>query len=59
MSAQFLLAHLGHYLWTLYIPPVLIVVFSIIRTVIIQRREEREEEERKGKQGTKEGPSRS
>jgi hypothetical protein len=42
MTIDFLLAHLGHYLWTLYIPPVLIVVFSIIRTVIVQRREARD-----------------
>jgi hypothetical protein len=40
----FLIAHVGHYLWTLYIPPVVIVVFSIVRTVIVQRREERERE---------------
>jgi hypothetical protein len=45
-----LIAHAGHYLWTLYIPPVLIVVFSIVRTVIVQRREERE-----GGQDGKEG----
>jgi len=42
LTNDFLIAHVGHYLWTLYIPPVLIVVFSIIRTVIVQRREERE-----------------
>jgi hypothetical protein len=35
------LAHIGHYLWALYLPPVLIVVISIIRTTIAQRREER------------------
>jgi hypothetical protein len=34
------LAHAGHYLWTLYIPPVLIVLFAIVRTMIVQRREE-------------------
>jgi hypothetical protein len=48
-----LIAHVGHYLWTLYIPPVLIVIFSIVRTVIMQRREDREEREGKaaGKKG--------
>ena len=46
-------AHIGHYTWTLYIPPVLIVLFSIIRTVIVQRREDREGEE--GEPGEGEG----
>jgi hypothetical protein len=40
-----LIAHVGHYLWTLYIPPVLIVIFSIVRTVLMQRREDRDERE--------------
>ena len=40
----FLYAHAGHYLWTLYIPPVLIVVFSIVRTVVLERREKKREE---------------
>jgi hypothetical protein len=39
MTAALLLAHVGHYIWVLYIPPVLIVLFSIVRTVIVQRRE--------------------
>ncbi len=39
------IAHAGHYLWTLYIPPVLIVVFAIGRSMLLQRREEREEKE--------------
>jgi hypothetical protein len=50
-----LLAHVAHYMWTLYIPPVLIVVFSIVRTIIVQRREEREGEggeRRDEKEGT-------
>jgi len=50
-----LFAHVGHYMWTLYIPPVLIVAFSIIRTVIVQRREEREERERSSGNGHVEG----
>jgi cytochrome c-type biogenesis protein CcmH/NrfF len=40
-------AHVGHYLWVLYIPPVLVVVFAIIRTTIVERRAEREEREGK------------
>ena len=51
--AQLLLyAHAGHWLWVLYVPPVLVVVFAIIRTTIAERRAEREEreaEERKGR----------
>jgi hypothetical protein len=39
------LAHLGHYMWALYLPPVLIVLSSIIRTTLAQRREERRERE--------------
>ena len=39
------LAHAGHYIWTLYIPPVLIVVFSIVKTTISERRKAREEGE--------------
>jgi heme exporter protein D len=38
------LAHVGHYLWILYGLPVLIVVFSIVRTTISERRAAREEE---------------
>ena len=39
------LAHVGHYLWVLYIPPVLVVVFAIVRTTISERRAAREERE--------------
>jgi hypothetical protein len=43
------LAHVGHYLWTLYVVPMLIVVAAIIRNTITQRRLAREdaEEERR------------
>jgi hypothetical protein len=41
------LAHLGHYLWVLYIPPVLIVLIAILKTTISERRAAREERERK------------
>ena len=36
-------AHAGHYIWVLYIPPVLVVLFAIIRTTISERRAAREE----------------
>jgi hypothetical protein len=39
------LAHAGHYLWLLYLPPVLIVGFAILRSVIAQRREDEEDDE--------------
>ena len=39
------LAHVGHYLWILYVIPVLIVVFSIVRTTVSEKRQAREEEE--------------
>jgi cytochrome c-type biogenesis protein CcmH/NrfF len=38
-------AHAGHWLWVLYVPPVLVVVFAIVRTTIAERRAEREERE--------------
>jgi hypothetical protein len=35
------LAHVGHYLWILYVVPVIIVVAGILKTALAQRREER------------------
>jgi hypothetical protein len=37
------LAHVGHWLWLLYLPPILIVVGSIVRTTIAERCRSREE----------------
>jgi hypothetical protein len=37
------LAHVSHYLWVLYLPPVLIVLASIVRTTLSERRRAREE----------------
>jgi len=31
-------AHVGHYLWALYVIPILIVVGAIVRNTIAQRR---------------------
>jgi hypothetical protein len=39
------LAHVGHYLWTLYVIPILIVVGAIVRNTIAQRRLARDEAE--------------
>jgi hypothetical protein len=44
------LAHAGHWLWLLYVPPVAVVVISIVRTTLVERRAMREEE-REGKNG--------
>jgi len=35
------LAHVSHWLWVLYLPPILIVLVSIARTTLIERREKR------------------
>jgi hypothetical protein len=32
------LAHVGHYLWVLYILPVIVVILGIVRTTLAQRR---------------------
>jgi len=37
------LAHVGHYLWTLYVIPILIVVAAIVRNTIAQRRAGRDD----------------
>jgi hypothetical protein len=36
-------AHVGHWLWALYLPPVLIVVGSILRTTFHERRKKRDD----------------
>jgi hypothetical protein len=41
-----LLAHLGNYTRVLFIPPVLIVLGSIVHTMLQQRRQAREDAER-------------
>jgi heme exporter protein D len=38
-------AHVGHYLWTLYVIPILIVVGAIVRNTIAQRRLARDDAE--------------
>jgi hypothetical protein len=37
------LAHAGHWLWVLYLPPVLIVVGSILHTTFSERRKKRDD----------------
>jgi hypothetical protein len=37
------LAHVGHWLWVLYLPPILIVLGSILRTTLSERRERRDD----------------
>jgi heme exporter protein D len=38
-------AHVGHYLWTLYVLPILIVVGAIVRNTVAQRRLARDDAE--------------
>jgi hypothetical protein len=38
MSTLLPLAHVSHWLWVLYVPPVLIVLGSIVRTTLAERR---------------------
>jgi hypothetical protein len=48
-AALLLLAHAGHYwVWLLYVPPVAIVIFAIVRTSMAERREERRERSERG-----------
>lgn len=35
------IAHVGHWLWALYLPPILIVLGSIARTSISERRKKK------------------
>lgn len=44
MAALIPLAHVGHWLWVLYLPPVLIVVVSLARSTLAERRKKREED---------------
>ena len=32
------IAHAGHWLWVLYVPPVLVVLVSIVKTTVAERR---------------------
>jgi cytochrome bd-type quinol oxidase subunit 2 len=43
MAALFPVAHATHWLWVLYVPPVLVVLASILRTTLRERREKRED----------------
>jgi hypothetical protein len=36
------IAHVGHWLWALYLPPILIVLGSIVRTTVSERRKKRD-----------------
>jgi heme exporter protein D len=39
-------AHVGHYLWVLYVIPILVVAIGIVRTLLLERRRRREGEGR-------------
>ena len=38
------LAHVGHYLWILYLIPVIIVIAGIVRTKLSQKRGDEEDD---------------
>jgi hypothetical protein len=42
MAVLMPLAHVGHWLWVLYLPPVLIVLGSLARSTLAERRRKRE-----------------
>jgi hypothetical protein len=37
------IAHVGHWLWVLYLPPILIVIGSIVRSKALERRDKRDD----------------
>jgi hypothetical protein len=41
MADMLPIAHVGHWLWVLYLPPILIVLGSILRTTYVERRKKR------------------
>jgi hypothetical protein len=42
MATLLPVAHAGHWLWVLYIPPILVVVLSIAKTTYSERRKKRD-----------------
>jgi hypothetical protein len=44
MAVSVPLAHVGHWLWVLYLPPVLIVLGSLLRSTLAERRKKREDD---------------
>jgi hypothetical protein len=38
MATVLVLAHVSHWLWVLYVPPILVVVGSIVKTTLAERR---------------------
>ncbi len=43
MAVLLPLAHTGHWLWVLYLPPLLIVLGSLLRTTLSERRRKRDD----------------
>jgi len=43
MAALVPLAHAGHWLWILYLPPLLIVLGSLLRSTLSERRKKRDD----------------
>lgn len=51
MGSPLPLAHAGHWLWVLYLPPILMVLGSIVRTKLLEHRSRRDEDGSKGEPG--------
>jgi hypothetical protein len=51
MAVLIPLAHAGHWLWVLYLPPILIVAGSILRTKLTERRSGRDDNPAAGDSG--------
>jgi len=37
------LAHAGHWLWVLYLPPILVVAGSLLRSTVRERRQKKDD----------------
>jgi cytochrome c-type biogenesis protein CcmH/NrfF len=42
------LAHVGHYLWILYLLPIVFVVIGIVKTTLSEKRREDSDEDQEG-----------
>ncbi len=57
MASLLPLAHAGHWLWVLYIPPLLVVLASIVRTKLLERGPRRDETSSGESKGRADAPS--
>jgi len=57
MAVLFPMAHATHWLWVLYVPPVLIVLASIVRSKLLENRAGRDETSSGERKGLTNAPS--